>query len=110
MAKRRRAQSSLVDWSEPARNARVLDWRSRAHEFGLVPIADNGECPPVLVEPPHRLIEQEEPEAFGRPPIADSIGEDIDGEEAEQVVDLESPGATKTSSPSTCVTSDNTNC
>ena len=28
---------SLIDWVEPERNARVLDWRERAQQFGLVP-------------------------------------------------------------------------
>ena len=27
--------ASLIDWREPERNADVLDWRRRAHEFGL---------------------------------------------------------------------------
>lgn len=34
----RTAGESLVDWRETERNARVLDWRERAHGFGLVPV------------------------------------------------------------------------
>jgi RNA polymerase primary sigma factor len=41
----------------------VLDWRDRAHDFGLVPLEDTGVDEPV-VEPASRLIEEEEPEAF----------------------------------------------
>ena len=31
----RPGSSSLIDWREPESNAGVLDWRRRAHEFGL---------------------------------------------------------------------------
>jgi RNA polymerase primary sigma factor len=72
---REEAQESLIDWQEPARNAHVLDWRERAHEFGLVPL-DDGEAAPVVVEPAERLIAEEEPEAFD-----DQRLDDIDGEE-----------------------------
>ncbi len=58
--------STLIDWNEPARNSHILDWRDRAHEFGLVPVdrddaddADDGD----IVEPPDRLLMEEEPEA-----------------------------------------------
>ena len=30
--------ASLIDWIEPDRNVRVLDWRERAQQFGLVPV------------------------------------------------------------------------
>ena len=53
----------LVDWREPERNAQVLDWRERAHMFGLVPVARAGPVEEV-VEPPERLLSEEEPEAF----------------------------------------------
>jgi RNA polymerase primary sigma factor len=55
---------SLVDWREPEPNAHVLDWRGRAHEFGLVPVEDDGEMDRPPVEPVDRLLEEEEPEAF----------------------------------------------
>ena len=66
-AGRSRQQSDdpeLIDWREPAQNARILDWRRRAHEFGLTPIGDDGEdedAPVVL--PADRLIGEEESEA-----------------------------------------------
>ena len=31
---------SLIDWEEPQNNAHVLDWRERAHGFGLMPVSD----------------------------------------------------------------------
>ena len=60
-----RSAGTLINWHEPEANASVLDWRERAHEFGLVPVDDHGaldERP--VVEPPERLIEEEEQEAF----------------------------------------------
>src|SRR5215831_4630337 len=29
---------SLVDWRQTEPNSHVLDWRERAHEFGLIPV------------------------------------------------------------------------
>ena len=55
--------STLIDWNEPARNAHVLDWRERAHEFGLVPIDPAETVDDDVVEPPDRLLSEEEPEA-----------------------------------------------
>jgi RNA polymerase primary sigma factor len=54
----------VIDWHEPERNVHVLDWRERAHEFGLVPIEDHGAMEPPLVEPPEQLIAEQDPEAF----------------------------------------------
>ena len=82
---------SLVDWHEPERNAHVLDWRERAHEFGLVPVDDHGDTDGLVVEPPERLIEEEEPEAFDEQHLDEQhLGEDE--EEAREDSD-ESPEA-----------------
>src|SRR5690242_9682733 len=73
MTKRRRrahdsAESesqSLVDWREPAENMSVLDWRRRGRQFGVLPIeAMAPEEEEAVVEPPQRLLAEEEPEAF----------------------------------------------
>jgi RNA polymerase primary sigma factor len=59
---------SLIDWSEPERNAQVLDWRARAQQFGLVPQAQD----PINISAasaPDRLIEEEEPEAVSDQPV-----------------------------------------
>jgi RNA polymerase primary sigma factor len=59
-------KDSLIDWREPERNLHVLDWRERAHQFGLVPIDHDepDERHPLALQTPHRLIEEEEAEAF----------------------------------------------
>jgi RNA polymerase primary sigma factor len=62
--RRPRRTRSLVDWQEAEANAHVLDWRERAHEYGLVPVEDGGAVDEPLVEPPERLLEEEEHEAF----------------------------------------------
>jgi RNA polymerase sigma factor (sigma-70 family) len=53
----------LIDWHEPAQNARVLDWRQRAEAFGLNPITDDGGTDGPVVVPAEQLIDEEEPEA-----------------------------------------------
>jgi RNA polymerase primary sigma factor len=55
----------LIDWREPENNAHVLDWRERAHEFGLMPAVDTDE-PEHVVLPADRLIDEEETEAYER--------------------------------------------
>jgi len=65
--RRRRAaaeDTELIDWSEPAQNARVLDWRQRAEAFGLTAIADDGGTDGPVVLPADRLLDEEEPEAL----------------------------------------------
>ena len=49
--------------TQPAQNARVLDWRQRAEAFGLNPIADDGGTDGPIVLPAEQLIDEEEPEA-----------------------------------------------
>jgi RNA polymerase primary sigma factor len=65
-------ESSLIDWREPRRNAHVLDWRERAHEFGLVPVDEEDEPGTSVEQPPERLLEEEEPEAFRLEPVRES--------------------------------------
>jgi RNA polymerase primary sigma factor len=72
-AKRPRAKAaarpSLIDWENPESNQHILDWRSRAHDFGLIPVdqADTSEMP--LVQPADQLLHEEEPEAFEEQPV-----------------------------------------
>src|SRR5437870_5576239 len=73
-----RAVDSLIDWHEPDRNSHVLDWRRRAHEFGLVPL-DSHQHVEQVVEPAEQLLEEDVPEAFdeqrfdgGEPEAAES--------------------------------------
>ncbi|MBI4477414.1 MAG: sigma-70 family RNA polymerase sigma factor [Acidobacteria bacterium] len=57
---------SLINWDQPGRNLHVLDWRERAHEFGLVPVESEETAPfdGEIVEPPDQMLHDEEPEAF----------------------------------------------
>ena len=56
---------SLIDWQDPDRNAHILDWRQRARDFGLVPVAEDGDTSETIVpDAPERLLHDEEPEAF----------------------------------------------
>jgi RNA polymerase sigma factor (sigma-70 family) len=68
-----RTSDSLIDWQDPERNARILDWRHRAREFGLLPVADddNGEDAGDAAVPqgPEQLLHDEEPEAFDDHPF-----------------------------------------
>src|SRR4051812_18609563 len=73
---------SLVDWREPEATARVLDWRGRSREFGLLPVEDDGTVEDPVVEPALRLIEEEEPEAFADQSI-DERDVDIEAEAAD---------------------------
>jgi RNA polymerase primary sigma factor len=73
VARRPRAKAadtpSLIDWENPENNQHVLDWRARAHDFGLIPVdqADTSEMP--LVQPADQLLHEEEPEAFEEQPV-----------------------------------------
>ncbi|MEO7275119.1 MAG: sigma-70 family RNA polymerase sigma factor [Vicinamibacterales bacterium] len=68
--------SSLIDWTEPTRNADVLDWRRRAQEFGLGTTDDLDDAGEHSTEPPERLLREEDAEAFDGQTIADADGED----------------------------------
>jgi RNA polymerase primary sigma factor len=57
----RKDPDSLIDWTEPERNAHLLDWRQRAQEFGLLPASETDEAP-VLA--PDRLIDEDDPEVY----------------------------------------------
>jgi RNA polymerase primary sigma factor len=73
-------RKSLIEWNDPSRQAHILDWRERAHGFGLdVHEPDNEEEGQPFV-PPERLLQDEEPEAFADQPIPH------DEEEAEEDV------------------------
>jgi RNA polymerase sigma factor (sigma-70 family) len=78
----------LIDWHEPERNAHVLDWRERAHEFGLTPIEEDGEVDAPLVEPARRLIDEEEAEAS-----SDQYLEDADRVELTEAERDEAPAS-----------------
>jgi RNA polymerase primary sigma factor len=89
---------SLVDWREPERNARVLDWRERAHEFGLIPVDGQASMGPRtieprerLVEPPERLLEEDDPEAFEEQPLEEADSEALEAQEIEEAPEARVP-------------------
>jgi RNA polymerase primary sigma factor len=66
----------------------VLDWRQRAHEFGIVPADDTDE---TVVLPARQLVEEDDPEAFddqmmdeGDEPLRAEIKADEEEEELPQ--------------------------
>jgi RNA polymerase primary sigma factor len=75
--------ASLIDWHEPDRNAHVLDWRARAHEFGLVPLDEHDQPAMPLHQPPGQILEEEEDEAFERQEIRRGADEEAEPSEAD---------------------------
>jgi RNA polymerase primary sigma factor len=86
-------ERSLIDWDNPDRNAHVLDWRGRAHGYGLIPVEEGGwtiEAP--LTESPEQLLAEEEPEAFEAQPVRE-------GAEAAEVPEVEEEDAVSARAP-----------
>jgi RNA polymerase primary sigma factor len=80
-----RRRKSLIEWDDPARQAQVLDWRHRAHEYGLdVDDREGEESAPHDIDPA-RLLAEEEPEAFApqRVPERNDFDEGLEDETAE---------------------------
>jgi RNA polymerase primary sigma factor len=81
-------RGSLIDWRDPDRNNDVLDWRRRAHDFGLVPVDtwnEDGESPSArVVDAPERLLHDEEPEAFEDQPLDEVDREELTSDEMEE--------------------------
>jgi len=81
-----RRRKSLIEWNDPATQAHVLDWRQRAHGFGLdVEEREEAEGGQPFRAAPERLLQEDEPEAFAYQPVA------IDEEEMPEDEDLEQP-------------------
>jgi RNA polymerase primary sigma factor len=79
---------SLIDWENPESNQHILDWRARAHDFGLIPVdqADTSEMP--LVQPTDQLLHEEEPEAFEEQPVEAHRAAQPFGEEEEEQTEV----------------------
>jgi RNA polymerase primary sigma factor len=81
-------RGSLIDWRDPDRNNDVLDWRRRAHEFGLLPVDDWNEDaePPSsgVIDAPERLLHDEEPEAFEDQPLEEADRDELTPDEIEE--------------------------
>ena len=67
----------------------MLDWRERAHEFGLVPVNDGDESETVDVQPPERLLHEEEEEAFEDQHLDDRERDDADRDDGEELPDAD---------------------
>jgi RNA polymerase primary sigma factor len=89
-----RRAASLIDWKDPEHNKHVLDWRGRAHTFGLVPLEDDGE--PIdgvsATTTPTELLAEEEPEALHDQHVDEFIGARY-GADVDIEVDVGSGGA-----------------
>ncbi len=81
-------RGSLIDWRDPDKNNDVLDWRRRAHEFGLVPVDtwnDDGEPRSAgVVDAPEQLLHDEEPEAYEDQALDEVEREELSSEEMEE--------------------------
>jgi RNA polymerase primary sigma factor len=82
-------RGSLIDWRDPEKNNDVLDWRRRAHEFGLVPVDtwnDEGESRSAgVVDGTERLLHDEEPEAFeDQQQLEEAEREELSSDEMEE--------------------------
>ena len=76
----RRRRKSLIEWEDPSRPAHVLDWRQRAHGFGLdVEEREDTEEEQPFAVGPERLLREDEPEAFADQPL--TVEEEIAEEE-----------------------------
>jgi RNA polymerase primary sigma factor len=88
-----RRAASLIDWKKPEHNKHVLDWRGRAHTFGLVPLEDDGE--PIdgvsATTTPTELLQQEEPEALHDQHVDEFVGARY-GADVDIEVDVEGEG------------------
>jgi RNA polymerase primary sigma factor len=76
----RRRRKSLIEWDDPSKPAHVLDWRQRAHGFGLEvdEREETDEERPFAVTP-ERLLRDDEPEAFADQSLA--VEEEVEEEE-----------------------------
>jgi RNA polymerase primary sigma factor len=83
----------LIDWDEPERNAHVLDWRERAHAFGLNPVEDPSASIATVIEPPDRLLAEEEPEAFDAQPFEEDESDEFDRVDRDAPDEDEIPGS-----------------
>ena len=75
----------IIDWNVQERNAHLLDWRKRAHEYQLTPLDRNQDDPADPIVPPERLLEEDEREAQSPQDFGDDQDEqDTEGEGPEE--------------------------
>ena len=76
--KGRGKNKALIDWTDPSKQAHVLDWRHRAQDFGLAvdthdELEDAGQ---PFAPSPEQILHDEEPEAFEDQPVRAEAEED----------------------------------
>ena len=75
-----RRRKALIDWSDPSKQAHVLDWRHRAQEFGLAvethdELEDAGQ---PFAPSAEQILHDEEPEAFEDQAVATEEEEQLE--------------------------------
>jgi RNA polymerase primary sigma factor len=80
-------RKSLIEWNDPSHQAHVLDWRHRAHEFGLEVDERETEEPDVHDLRPEQML-VDEPEAFAPQTIPDHDELDSETDETEDEAPL----------------------
>jgi RNA polymerase primary sigma factor len=84
-------RKSLIEWNDPSTQAHVLDWRQRAHGFGLdVEEREEADAGQPFRVPAARLLQEDEPEAFAEQPVAVDE-EEVAEEDLEQPVEAAAP-------------------
>jgi RNA polymerase primary sigma factor len=89
---RQTSGEALIDWAEPERPAQVLDWRSRAKQFGMGSLEDAEPDEGAAPRTADQTIQEDEPEAFEAQAIDDAGDRDA-GEPASDVEIAEEPEA-----------------
>ena len=88
MARRKSSAGALIDWNTPEPNAHLLDWPSRAQDFGLVPPEDGEQGEEFsLIQPAERLLQEEEPEAAEDQDVGESTAGTAADDDEEEVRD-----------------------
>ena len=84
---------TLIDWRQPEANAHLLDWRQRAHDFGILP-RDESEHE---IFPPHQLIAEDDPEAFDHQRVEEEEEDDepLRRDVKDEVEEAPLPGAAR---------------
>jgi RNA polymerase primary sigma factor len=90
-ARHKSGSESLVNWRDPARNAHILDWRDRAHEFGLLPVDAHGDVERHFMGAPEHILRDEEPEAFEEQPIDAAVSDSLTEAEVEEAPESRLP-------------------
>ena len=91
-----RPRKSLIEWTDPSKQAHVLDWRHRAQEFGLTVDGRDATDPSRPYGESGRMLQDDEPEAFADQPIPDGrIEDEVEDENEEQAEQAPQAGVSR---------------